>query len=463
MKCILALGLIVSFSIITFSQTSFAGDRCGTHKAGQAAFFKDSKYRGACVVRYVGRYSNSKRIGIGNDKISSIKVGSQTQVRLCRDNNFGGGCKTYTKSTPSLGRMNDKTSSAIIEKIGSSADRCGRLKVGQAAFYKDSKYRGACVVRKIGRYSNSKRIGIGNDKISSIKVGSRTQVRLCRDSNFRGGCKIYTRNTPSLGGLNDKTSSAIIEKLSPGGGGSLSPPDLKFEIAKNMKSRLEAMQWTMVAGSKGRSILSGNRYQLKNSISGRGLKRQKRTIAANLGWQIAKSKSFTVRIKRKKGNGQVRYGDVVALELKSYGWLRYKNQRRGINISDDNDIPRYIWIIRGGTNGTKLVSDMPFALYFTKYRTEMTYCKRTWGIDLGWYRKSKCGGWKANLSNRVFGANGLYSRDGLTGKAFAKLRDHLCEKAIAAAGAAIIAYTGSSAAPVVAAGAPYAIKECKKL
>lgn len=240
-------------------------------------------------------------------------------------------------------------------------------------------------------------------------------------------------------------------------------PGLSFKFARSMKTRLEAIQWTMVAGSKGRPILSGNRYQLKNSIPGRGLRRKRRTIAANLGWQIAKSKSFTVRIKRKKGNGQVRYGDVVALELKSYGWLRYKKQRRGINLSNDSRKPRYVWIVRGGTRGTKLVSDMPFALYFTKYRTEMTYCKRTWGIDLGWYRKSKCGGWKANLSNRVFGANGLYSRDGLTGKAFVILRDNLCEKAIAAAGAAIVGYTGASAAPAVAAGAPYAIKQCKKI
>lgn len=90
----------------------------------------------------------------------------------------------------------------------------------------------------------------------------------------------------------------------------------------------------------------------------------------------------------------------------------------------------------GGTRGTKLVSDMPFALYFSKYRTEMVYCKRTWGIDLGWYRKTKCGGWKAILSGKLFGINGTYSRDGLTGKAFVKLRDYLCAKAIKSAGEA---------------------------
>jgi len=89
---------------------------------------------------------------------------------------------------------------------------CDTLKPGEAAFFEHSKYRGACVVRKFGRYSNSNGIGIGNDKISSIKVSSGTQVKLCNDNNHRGGCKTYTKNTPSLGGMNDKTSSAIIER-----------------------------------------------------------------------------------------------------------------------------------------------------------------------------------------------------------------------------------------------------------
>ena len=75
----------------------------------QVAFFQHAKYKGACVVRKVGRYANAKSIGIGNDKISSVKIGSGTQVVLCKDNNFKGTCKTYAKSMSSIGKMNDKT------------------------------------------------------------------------------------------------------------------------------------------------------------------------------------------------------------------------------------------------------------------------------------------------------------------------------------------------------------------
>ena len=239
-------------------------------------------------------------------------------------------------------------------------------------------------------------------------------------------------------------------------------PGLEFKFANGMKSKLEAMQWTMVAGSKGRPILSGNQYRLTNSISGRGLKRQKRTIAANLGWLSSNSKAFTVRIKRKSGNGQVRYGDVVALELASYGWLRFKEQSKGINISDDNRNPHYSWIVQGGTKGTKLVSDMPFALYFDK-STEWSIANEHGALTL-------VGTAKANVvAGRPICQTGYSAKMAFTpetvlpGKAFVKLRDHLCEEAVAATGAAIVASTGASAAPVVAAGAPYAIRECKKL
>jgi len=216
MKSKIGLGIIFTFSILVFSQMSFAV-RCDALKPGQAAFFEHSKYSGACVVRTLGRYANAKSIGIGNDKISSIKVGSRTQVRLCKDNNFRGGCKTYTRSMSSLGKMNDKTSSAIIGKTTSTttASVSCRPRANQVVFFQHAKYQGACSVRNMGRYANAKAIGIGNDKISSIKLGSGSHVVLCKDNNFRGGCKTYTKSMSSLGKMNDKTSSAIIVKTVP--------------------------------------------------------------------------------------------------------------------------------------------------------------------------------------------------------------------------------------------------------
>ncbi|MEC4727689.1 hypothetical protein HWQ46_19265 [Shewanella sp. D64] len=238
---------------------------------------------------------------------------------------------------------------------------------------------------------------------------------------------------------------------------------LAFSIPKSMNKKLNAIQWTMKAGTVGRPILSGNHYQLVNLASNRGLKRQSRTIAANLGFLKTSSKKMNMLVKRKKGAGQLKYGDIVALNLKPYGWLKYKKQRKGINISDDDRRPHYIWKIGGGKNGTKLLSGMPFSLYnTTPEKNYVVYCKRTWGIDLGWLKTSKCGGWAANLSAKAFGANGALSGDGMAGGLAKNWRDKLCKAAVGSASAYITAQSGGTTGAAVAAAAPKAIKQCNK-
>lgn len=232
---------------------------------------------------------------------------------------------------------------------------------------------------------------------------------------------------------------------------------MSFTIDKSMRAKLNTMQWTMAAGSVGRPVLSGNQYRLINSVTESGLKRQKRSVAANLGWLSSGSKAFNVRIKRQAGDGQIRYGDVVALELQSYGWLRYKKQSHGINLSDDDNKPHYIWVVTGGAKGTKFVSGMPFALYNMQAKAEITHCTRTWGIDLGWNGKSECGSRVGSVSQAIFGANGLFARDGLSGQAFVMLKDHICEAGVGATSAAL---TGGLAPKEIT---DAAIAKCKKL
>lgn len=236
---------------------------------------------------------------------------------------------------------------------------------------------------------------------------------------------------------------------------------LSFRIEPAARNDAHVLQWVMRAGSDGRPILSGNRYRLVNLAADRGIKRQKRAVAANLGWLAKNAGDFNVLIRRQKGDGQVRYGDVVALNLSSYGWLKYKKQRAGINISDDDDKPHYIWVVEGGPPGMKIVAGLPFSIRNTRIGAAMIYCKRSHGIDLGWNRKSKCGGFLADASGFAFGDNGLFSGDGLTGKGIEKLRSYVCEAGVGALGAAIVAETGGAAAPAVGVAAPVAIEKCK--
>jgi len=240
---------------------------------------------------------------------------------------------------------------------------------------------------------------------------------------------------------------------------------IKYLIPKDNAKTMNAIQWTFKAGTKGRPILSGNRYQLINMAIERGIKRQKRAKAANLGFSKQGAKNFNMLVKRKKGNGHLRYGDIIALNLNPYGWLRYKKQGKfgGINLSDDDHKPHYIWKIAGGPKGEKIVSGMPFSIYNTKpVKTELIYCQRASGIDLGWRGKSKCGTRLAKFSGKVFGANGALSGDGLSGKLAKKWQAKLCKAGVSAASAYVTAQTSGTAAPVVAAAAKKALKKCNQ-
>ncbi len=282
-------------------------------------------------------------------------------------------------------------------------------------------------------------------------VSSTLAIAILATSAIAGATAAENRGRAKSHTTSNVMTSKAVKKAQP------QAAAVSFAIDKAMRGKLNTMQWTMVAGSTGRPVLSGNQYRLVNAVTEAGLKRQPRTVAANLGWLSKSSNAFNVRIKRQAGDGQVRYGDVVALELQNYGWLRYKKQGHGINLSDDDNKPHYIWIVAGGAKGTKFVSGMPFALYNTTAKAEMTQCTRTWGIDLGWHGKSQCDSPLGSLSATVFGANGLFARDGLSAKGFVLLKDHLCGTGVGAASAAL---TGGLAPKEVT---DAAIAKCKQV
>ena len=243
---------------------------------------------------------------------------------------------------------------------------------------------------------------------------------------------------------------------------------IEFIIPKDMSKKMNAIQWTLKAGSKGRPILSGNQYQLVNMAINRRVIKAKRLRGADLGLgKVDNSKGFKMLIERKNGKGQLRYGDIFAMKLQGYGYIRIKKRKgsyTGINLGYGKKDPHYVWQIRGGKTGTKLVSGMPFALYNLKpYKTEVIYCQRTAGIDLGWRGKSKCGGTWAKVSGKAFGANGALSGDGLTGKLAKDWKGRLCKAGVGAASAYATAQTGGAGAAAVAAAGPKAIKECNSL
>jgi len=182
--------------------------------ADQIALFVDANYSGQCVVKGIGQYPNPGAIGLPNDSISSIKVGGNVQAILCRDDNYGGGCETFTSDDSNLSDNsigNDQVSSAKVELRPSPCNP----NADQVALFVDADYRGQCVVKGIGQYPNPGAIGLPNDSISSVKVGGNVKAILCRDDNYGGGCETFTSNDSNLSDNsigNDQVSSAKVEQ-----------------------------------------------------------------------------------------------------------------------------------------------------------------------------------------------------------------------------------------------------------
>jgi len=91
--------------------------------ADQVAFFTDANYGVPCVVKGIGNYADPGAMGFANDSLSSIKVGSNVKLTLCRDDNYLGGCETFTSDDSNLSDNSigdERASSAKVETRGGS-------------------------------------------------------------------------------------------------------------------------------------------------------------------------------------------------------------------------------------------------------------------------------------------------------------------------------------------------------
>ena len=154
--------------------------------------------------------------------------------------------------------------------------------------------------------------------------------------------------------------------------------------------------------------------------------------------------------------------------------MKHKNQSTGINIGGGDKAKqnngKYLnWQANGGKHGEKILTGMPFILVDLNNQKSVAYCMRTTGVNLAhipWSSSDKwgkCGKFWGKVSTKVFGEGGLWTRDGLTGEGFTKLKNYVCDKGVKATAAFIAAKTGGVAAVAVAAAVPLATKECEKL
>ncbi len=151
-------------------------------------FYQHAKYGGVCSVLGIGTYMNSAQMRMKNDTVSSIRVGRNVEVMVCKNaSNVAKGsgwfenpnnCQRLRSSMIKLSGSrigNDSISSAKIvvkRPILRAPGRCYPGDNGRGiAVYQHPNLGGKCKILGFGDYLNSKAMNFKNDTISSIEFG----------------------------------------------------------------------------------------------------------------------------------------------------------------------------------------------------------------------------------------------------------------------------------------------------
>ncbi|GEM_PF-2662998 len=143
--------------------------------------YRDAPFQGTCKILLPGFYPSSSHFGIGNDAMSSIRIGAGVRARLFEHGGYGGASITVTSDTAYLGNFpswNDVVSSMRVE-LANRSQSCSDVRSGEMALFQHAYYQGDCVVLPVKTWSGLPRtyadpgaMGIANDSISSLKYRS---------------------------------------------------------------------------------------------------------------------------------------------------------------------------------------------------------------------------------------------------------------------------------------------------
>jgi hypothetical protein len=149
-------------------------------------------------VQNIGNYPSDARIGLRPDTVSSLELGREVQVQLCKDALYRGDCERFTGGERTMDDTrigHDTVSSMKVQTAGTRECLPG---ASEAALFMHTDHLSPCVVKGVGKYANAHQIGLDDDSISSIRVGSAVQVCACVDDDFGEHCETFTKNVGTL-------------------------------------------------------------------------------------------------------------------------------------------------------------------------------------------------------------------------------------------------------------------------
>lgn len=190
--------------------------------------YADCNFGGGSRTFGPGAYNTEQFAGVGNDKISSIRVPNGWQVIVYADGNWQGSSKTYYATSNCLeSGWNDRISSIRVYSNTNNNNWNGGnnnydynndngSRNDGVTVFEDCHYGGRSYFLRPGRY-DARQMGVGNDEISSIKVPSGYRITVYGDGGFSGGQRSFTRDVNCFGNdWNDKISSVEVSRGSGG-------------------------------------------------------------------------------------------------------------------------------------------------------------------------------------------------------------------------------------------------------
>lgn len=241
-KNIILFKLVTTAIILAFMSAPSNADNACRSSPSTATLYKHSNYKGPCVSLPIGDYVDSDAMQVDNDSVSSLEVGRDVALLVCKHSWRGdtgfyrygkvegilfsqlfyspdlteeeatlknmmrkNKCEFFTGNRKSLKGTrigNDKISAAFVMRreapeSGGEFTLC-KPNANQIAVYEHDNYHGNCRILHRGSYANSKQLNMKNDSISSIDVGRNVQAIACEHGNFKGRCQTVTHSIKDL-------------------------------------------------------------------------------------------------------------------------------------------------------------------------------------------------------------------------------------------------------------------------
>jgi outer membrane protein OmpA-like peptidoglycan-associated protein len=187
----------------------------------RVTLFEGAGFEGASQSFGVGAHDVNAFRRIRDNQVSSVKVDAGLRVTLYEEVGFKGSTMLLKSDANDLDYFEDLCSGIKVERIRPNDEK--ELNVvqppqeshsasDQVEVYDNANFTGRSQTYGVGMHAN---LGMGDDRITSIKVPKGMTVTLFENSDFTGSRVTLTSNRQSLPSFNDMCSGIIVEKYPP--------------------------------------------------------------------------------------------------------------------------------------------------------------------------------------------------------------------------------------------------------